>query len=398
MPLRSPFHDRTSALCESHRWKDWSGYLAVCHYGPCHTPEYFAYRHACGLLDVTPLFKYLVTGRDAGRFLSFVLTRDVDRLRVGRVAYVTWCDERGRLLDDGTVTRLDGDRYRLTAAEPSFAWLDRHSRGFDVAIADVGREVCALALQGPTSRAVLAAATDADLERLPFFGHVRADLDGNPVELTRTGYTGDLGYEIWMENDRALPVWDALTAHGRDHGLVPAGLDALDMTRVEAGFVLAGVDYTSAKDCLADHQASTPDELDLGWTVRLDRDPFVGQDAIRAERAAGSRFAFVGLDVDWVELEERFAALGLPPDVPPSAWRDPRPVYADAAGRRQVGRATSGTFSPTLKRNLALATVESRYAAPGTRLRIEATVEYERCTVTATVAPRPFFDPPRKRA
>lgn len=398
MPVGTPFHPRTSALCASLQWKDWAGYHAVEHFGACHAPEYVAFRHACGLIDVTPLFKYLVAGPDAARFLSYVLTRDVTRQKVGRVAYVTWCDPRGRLLDDGTVTRLDDDRYRLTAAEPSFAWLMRHTTGFDVTIKDISAEVAALALQGPTSRAVLAAATDADLDRLRFFGHVKASLDGHPVELTRTGYTGDLGYELWMENGHALPVWDALISHGADHGLTPAGLDALDMTRVEAGFVLAGVDYTSAKDCLIDPQTSTPDELDLGWTVQLDRDPFIGQDALREERHRGRRHAFVGLDVDWVELEGKFAALGLPPDVPASAWRDPRPVYAKGDARRQVGRATSGTFSPTLKKNLALATVEASFAAPGSRLAIEVTVEYERRTVTATVVPRPFFDPARKRA
>jgi len=398
MPLPTPFHARTSAACRSHLWKDWAGYLAVRSYDAHHDPEYFAFRHSCGLLDVSPLFKYEISGPDAATFLSFVLTRSVTKMRVGRVAYVTWCDDRGRILDDGTVTRLDDRRFRMTAAEPTFAWLSQHARGFDVHIVDVSASVAALALQGPTSRAVLATASDADLDGLRFFGQTTATIAGHAVEITRTGYTGDLGYEIWMPNDAALPVWDALVSDGADHGLMPAGLDALDMTRIEAGFLLQGVDYGSVKDCLTDAQASTPDELDLGFTMQLDREPFVGQAALREERRRGSRWAFVGLIVDWVELEAHFQALDLPPDVPTAAWRDARPIYSADSGGKQVGRATSGSFSPTLKQNLALATIDPKFAAPGTRVRIEVTVEYERRTVSATVTPRPFYDPPRKRA
>ena len=396
MPFPTPFHPRTSALCDSYRWKEWAGYHAVCSYDTCHGPEYHALRHACGVIDVSPLYKYRVAGRDAARFLSRVLCRDAARLRPGRVAYTTWCDDQGKILDDGTLTCLEPSLYRLTAAEPAYQWLLRHTRGLEVTVEDRSAAIATLAVQGPTSRALLAQVSDAAVDALNFFAHTRAVVDGVPVEITRTGYTGDLGYEVWMENRHALAVWDALFARGADHGLMAAGLDALDVTRVEAGFVLHGVDYHSARDCIVEAQKSTPYELDLGWTVHLDRAPFVGQGALRAERERGPQSAFVGLDLDWEQLERLFAEHGLPPNVPAGAWRDARPVY-DRSGR-QVGRATSGCFSPALKKNLALATVDAAQAGPGTRLRIEVTVEYERRTVDATVVRKPFFDPPRKRS
>lgn len=395
MPIPTPFHERTAPLCTSHLWKEWAGYLAVRSFDTCHEPEYIAFRHACGLLDVSPLYKYRVTGHDAGRFLARVVCRDVRRLRPGRVTYTTWCDEDGKVLDDGTVTRLEDAVWRVTSAEPALAWFTRHARGFDVQVEDVSATLAALSLQGPTSREALAAAAGAAVRPLRFFGHLHATIAGRPVDVTRTGYTGDLGYEVWVDRADALAVWDALVEAGAPHGLLPAGLDALDMTRVEAGFVLQGVDYVSARAALIEAQSSTPAELDLDWTVDLDRDPFIGQDALRAEAERGRRHAFVALDVDWDELVLLYRAKGLPPAIPAAAWREARPVYA---GRQQVGRATSGTFSPTLKRNLALATVEARYAALGTRLAIEATVEYERHRVTATVCPKPPFDPERKRA
>lgn len=395
MPIPTPFHPRTSALCTSLRWKDWAGYHAVCSFGHCHEPEYLAIRHAAGLLDISPLYKYRVTGSDAERFLSFVLCRDASRLRVGQVAYSTWCDDRGKILDDGTVTRLAANEFRVTSAEPAFAWFSRQTRGLDVLIEDRTAAIAALAIQGPNSRRVLEDAIQDDLGSLRFFRHRHAQIGNTPVEITRTGYTGDLGYELWVDDDTALTSWDAITESGRSHGLRPIGLDALDMTRVEAGFILHGVDYVSAKDSLTLAQCSTPYELDLGWTVHLDRQPFIGQQALREEQQAGSAWAFVGLEVDWDDVERLFDEHQLPPDVPAAAWRDARPVYL---GRRQVGRATSGTFSPTLKKNLALATVESDLAAPGTRLEIEVTVEYERRRAVATVRKRPFFAPERKRA
>jgi aminomethyltransferase len=396
MPIPSPFHPRTSALCTSLRWKDWAGYHAVCSYDTYHEREYFAFRHAAGLMDVTPLFKYDVNGPDAATFLARVMVRDVSKLKVGQVTYCCWCDERGKLLDDGTVWRIDEQVFRVTAAEPCLAWFHRNARGLDVDIADVTERIAACSLQGPRSREILQHAVDADVEGLRFFRLTPARIDGFDAIVTRTGYTGDLGFEVWVDNEHACAVWDVLMEAGRPHGLLPAGLDALDMTRVEAGFIMNGVDYFSANHCLIESRMSTPDEAGLGWTVKLDRDPFVGQAALRAERERGPSKAFVGLEVDWDELAALYEGHGLPPEVCASAWREAVPVYAP--GGRQVGQATSGSWSPTLKRNLALATVASSSAAVGTELRIEVTVEYVRHRVRAIVRDRPFFDPPRKRA
>lgn len=395
MPVPTPFHPRTSALCTSFLWKDWAGYCAVRSYDINHEREYFAYRHAAGMLDVSPLFKYEVRGEEAAGFLAWVMARDIRKLKVGQVTYCCLCDENGKVIDDGTTARLAEDRYRVTSASPSLRWLQEHSRGFRIAIEDASESTASLAIQGPNSREVLKRATGADLDRLRFFRITDARLDGIEIQISRTGYTGDLGYEVWVKSELAVPIWDGLMAAGEPYGLLPAGLDALDVTRVEAGFILQGVDYYSSIRCPIEARKSSPFEIGLGWTVDLDRDLFIGQAALRAEKARGSRWALVGLDISWEELEEIYDDHGLPPSLPATAWRTPIPVYD---GGRQVGRATSGTWSPILKKNLALATVESRYEALGTRLRIEQTVEYERRTVTATVVKRPFFDPERKRA
>lgn len=396
VPIPSPFHARTSARCRSLRWKDWAGYHAVCSYQECHEREYFALRHAAGLLDVTPLFKYEINGPDAEAFLSRVMVKDIGKLGVGRVSYLCWCDEDGKVLDDGTVARFAEDSFRVTAAEPSLAWFLRNARGFDVTIEDSTDRIAAVSLQGPNARDVLKQVTDADLDGLGYFRLAPARVEGFDATITRTGYTGDLGYEVWVQNEHAVGLWDALVATGASFGLEPAGLDALDVTRVEAGFIMNGVDYFSANHCEIESRKSTPYEIGLGWTVDLDRDRFNGQAALVAEKARGVAWRFVGLEVDWDEYEALFARHGLPPSVPSGAWRTAVPVYTVRG--TQVGQATSGAWSPVLKKNLALASVKSAHAAVDTRLEIEITVEYVRERVTATVRKKPFFDPPRKKA
>ena len=287
--------------------------------------------------------------------------------------------------------------FRLTTGSPSLHWLLDHARGFDVDIEDVSMHLAALAIQGPTSRDCLAACAEGDVDRLRFFRVMTSRIGDVPVEISRTGYTGDLGYEVWIPAARALEVWDAITETGAGYGLCPVGLDALDMTRVEAGFVLQDVDYTSALRATIESRKSTPAEIGLASTVDLgdDREPFIGREALSAERARGPKWNLVGLDIDWEETEALFDKVGLPPELPSHAWRDPVPVYH---GGMQVGYATSGTWSPILKRNLALATVEARFGNIGRRLMIEHTVEYRRERVRARVVETPFFDPNRKRA
>jgi aminomethyltransferase len=398
MPIPTPFHERTQPLCSSYRWKDWSGYCAVCSYDTNHEREYFAFRETAGLLDVTPLYKYEVYGPDAGALLARMMVRDMSKLKVGRVAYTCWCDDDGKVIDDGTVSRLGETHFRVTAADPTLHWLQALSHGFDVTIEDSSARLAALALQGPTSRAILREATDAGsspIDALKFFGVTRSAISGIPVWISRTGYTGDLGYEVWVEREQALAVWDALMAAGQPHGIEPAGLDALDVVRIEAGFILLGVDYYSSHKVVLESRKSTPIELGFGWMVDLERGNFIGRDAIAAEMKRGPVWHLVGLEVSWEELEALYAGFNLPPSLPATARRDALPIYAEDG--RQVGQATSHTWSPLLKKYLAIASVRPGSEAKGTKLQIEHTVEYERRKVTATVAPIPFYDPERKR-
>ncbi|MFQ5489956.1 MAG: aminomethyltransferase family protein [Phycisphaerae bacterium] len=395
MPLPTPFHPRTSKLCQAMRWKEWAGYYAVCSFGSYHEREYFAFRHSAGLIDVTPLFKYDVGGPDAEAFLSRVMPRDIGRLKLGQVVYGGWCDNAGKMLDDGTVWRLDEASYRVTSTEPNLAWFKRCAVGFDVSIEDITDQIAAASIQGPCSREILKQVCDADMEGLRFFRLTPAKFDGFSGTITRTGYTGDLGYEVWVANADAPALWDRLMSAGKAYGMEPAGLDAMDMTRVEAGFLLNGVDYFRADQCLIESRKSTPYEMGLGWAVHLDRDAFNGQAALREEKQHGPVKQFVGLEIDWDEYEALFARHGLPPEVCSSAWRSAVPVYGPGGG--QVGQATSGTWSPLLKRNLALATVQSPFASTGQTLRIEVTAEYVRHQIKATVCKKPFFDPPRKK-
>ena len=396
MPVPTPFHARTSKHCTSMRWKEWAGYFAVCSYDTCHEREYYALRHGVGMIDVTPLFKYDVRGPDAGRFLARVTVRDMTKLRLGRVSYCCWCDDQGKVIDDGTVTRMGRDWFRVTSAEPSWAWFHRFSGGFDVAIEDVSTQVAALSLQGPTSRGLLMACCGEKIGKLKFFRMMRTQMGGFEAIVTRTGYTGDLGYEIWVAQSDALALWDLLIKEGAAFGLEPCGLDAMDVTRIEAGFVMNGVDYFSAHHCLLESRKSNPYEMGLGWTVQLDRAPFNGQKALLDAKNQPAQWVFAGLEVVWDDYEELCASYGLPPQVSSAAWRDGVPIYA--SGNRQIGYATCGAWSPILKKSLALATVKADYGGLGSTVHMEVTVEYTRHKVRAKVVPTPFYNPPRKRS
>ncbi len=315
-------------------------------------------------------------------------------LAVGRVAYTCWCDTNGKVIDDGTISRLAEDQFFVTAAEPTLSWMSRLGRGFDVELADVSEQTGALSLQGPTSREVLRQCSDADLDRLRFFQTIGAKLDGMEVQISRTGYSGDLGYELWCDARDALRVWDALVAVGRDYGIEPAGIEALDMVRIEAGFIMLGVDYYSAPRVTIDARRSSPYEIGLDRLVKLDREPFIGQEALRAEAARGAEWRLVGLEADWLALERLYEGYGLPPGLAPAACRDGVPLYSKG---EFVGQATSTVWSPLLKRYIGLASVKARYAALGSKLELEHTALYERRTVGASVVERPFFEPDRKR-
>jgi len=379
-------------------WKEWSGYYAVKTYEVVHTPEYFAFRHAAGLLDVTPLFKYRVTGADASKFLSRVMVKNINKLKEGRVSYCCWCNDAGKVIDDGTVMHISENEFFITSADPSFLWLSRFTRGYDVQMEDVTDSIAGLALQGPTTREVLRQCTDVDMDNLKFFAVTKGKIDGLDVRISRTGYTGDLGYEIWTENKNALHLWDTIMDAGKNYDIIPAGLDALDMTRIEAGLILKGADYYNASHVLIENRKISPYELGLGWTVNLDREPFNGQVALRAEKENGSTWATVGLDINWPELETIYNSYALPPEVSSEAWRTSIPIYDNSDHNKQIGYATSGTWSPTLKKNIAIATIQKEYAKPGTKIQFEITVEHSRHLVSAIVGKTQFFNPERKRS
>jgi len=391
----TPFHPRTAALMESQMWRRWAGHMVASSYELLHDREYHAIRSAAALLDVSPLYKYLVTGRDAAKLLDRVVIRNVAAAKTGQVLYTCWCDEAGKVIDDGTVSRLGEQSFRLTAAEPAFRWLHLNATGFDVEIRDVSASTAALALQGPNSRVILQQLTEHDLGGVRYFRLIETRLKNIPVTISRTGYTGDLGYEIWVDATNALPLWDALIAAGTPYGITPCGILALDMARIEAGLMLLDVDYVSAHRALIEGQKSSPYELNLGWAVDLAKERFVGQAALAAEHQRGPQWQFVGLDVAWDSLEQLYADVGLPPRLPAAAWRTSAPVYADGA---QVGYATSGCWSPLLKQYIALAHLQSPYAAPGHQLAMEVTVEHRRKQALVTVVKTPFFNPDRKRA
>jgi aminomethyltransferase len=395
MLKETPFHPRTAALMEGQAWRRWAGYVVASAYELSHEREYHAVRSAAALFDVSPLYKYLIRGRDAARLLDRIVTRDVAACKVGQVLYTPWCDARGKVIDDGTVSRLDDTTFRMTAADPSIRWLHLNATGLDVAIEDVSERTAALSLQGPNARAILELASGQPLTALKYFRLTTGKIRGVPVTISRTGYTGDLGYEVWIDAAQALAVWDALVEVGTGYGITPAGMLALDLARNEAGLLLIEVDYISAHHAVIDAQTSTPFELSLGWTVALDKERFIGQDALRAEHARGPAWRFVGIEIDWVSLERLYADVGLPPKLPTTAWRTSVPLYV---GGQQVGYATSGCWSPLLKRYIALAHVEARYGDPGTALEMEVTVEHRRRRATAVVRPLPFFNPERKRA
>jgi aminomethyltransferase len=364
-------------------------------YDPHPDREYAAVRSSAALFDVSPLHKYLIGGPDAARLLDRMVTRDVTRCAVGQVLYTPWCDARGKVIDDGTLARLDERTFRLTSAEPNERWLHMNAVGLDVTIEDVSERTAALALQGPLSRTILQRMSPADLGALRYFRLTHTTLRDVPVTITRTGYTGDLGYELWVDAGRALDLWDALVETGTSYGLTPAGVWALDLARIEAGLVMLDVDYVSAHHALIEDQQSSPFELGLGWTVSLEKGPYNGRRALRDEKARGAAWGFVGIEVDWTSLERLYAARGLPPQLPTVAWRASAPVYVGGA---QVGYATSGCWSPLLKQYLALAHLRAPHGAPGTAVRLEVTVEHRRERADAVVRKLPFYDPERKRA
>lgn len=398
MSVGTAFHPRTAPLNRKMQWREWSGYYASSVYADAHDIEYNAIREAAALIDVSPLYKYRVTGPDAPRLVNRVITRDATKLGVGQVYYTPWCDEHGKVIDDGTVHRLAETEYRWTAADPQYRWLTMNARGLDIHVEDETEAIAAVALQGPFARAVLEAATGERFAGLGYFRRRPSKLAGVAVDVSRTGYTGDLGYELWIPAEHAVEAWDVLMDAGAAYGIRPAGMLALDVVRLEAGLILLEVDYTSARHARNPEQNYSPYEIGLGRLVDLKKADFVGKLALTREAAAtGTKRRLVGVTLDWYGIEGLYSDQDLPPAISASVDRSPKPVFGGRSGS-QVGKVTSLGWSPILKQAIGLASVPSTYEAPGSKLQVEWSVEGRRGRVEATVVRTPFLDLARKRA
>jgi len=391
----TPFHERTSKLCLPQNWRRWAGYLIAGSYELTLDREYWAIRNAAALIDVTPLMKYIIKGKDASRLLNRVVTRDIDKLKVGQVYYTGWCDDEGKMIDDGTVSRLDESTYRLTSADPNLRWLSMNAVGLEVEITEVTDDVAALSFQGPNSKVILNKVTNESVDGLKYFRLMKNKINGIDVAVSRTGYTGDLGYEIWMGAKDALTIWDTLMDAGEVYGITPVGILAMDMARVEAGLFMIEVDYTSTGHAWIEPQKSSPFELGLDWTVALDKQGyFVGRRALEREKREGSAWKLMGLEVEWEGMERLFKDVGLPPQIPGMAVRRSLPILV---GNVQVGYASTSTWSPLLKKYIALAHLQKPYYEVGTNVRMEITVEHHRQHAPAKVVKLPFYEPEWKR-
>ena len=395
----TPFHKRTSRLSLPQNWRRWAGYLVPGSYELTLDREYWAIRNAAALIDVTPLIKYIIKGRDAAALLHRVTTRNIYKMSVGQVYYTGWCDEEGKMIDDGTISRLDETTFRLTAAEPNLRWLSMNAVGMNVEIREVTDDVAALSFQGPNSRKVLNKVTDTPVDGLKYFRLMKNRICGRDVTVSRTGYTGDLGYEVWMDAVDALAIWDGLMDAGADYGIAPVGILAMDMARVEAGLFMLEVDYTSTTHAWIEPQKSSPFELGLDWTVALDKEGyFVGRRALERDaelaRREGSAWKMMGLEVEWEGMEKIYRQVGLPPQIPGMAVRGSLPVMA---GNAQVGYASTSTWSPLLKKYIALAHLQKPYYEVGTNVRMEITVEHHRQHAPAQVVKLPFYEPEWKK-
>ena len=395
----SPFHERTAALNETGLWSHWAGHLAANRYQVSDKFEYFAVRNAAGIFDTSPLFKYRIAGRDAERFLAGILARDIRACAPNHAQYTTWLDDRGFVLEDGVIQRRGPDEYLLTSAEPNLAYLTDRVGRLSVTVGDVSLDIGALAIQGPRSRPVLERLVPTVAE-VPFFGITTGEIGGVPVTVTRTGYTGDLGYEVWMASSDALAVWDALWDSFDGQGVLPYGLAALYMLRIEAGLLLLGKDFDSSRYAFNDAHRSTPLELGWAWMFKglTDDDrAFIGRRALEREISDhASRWKMSGLVVDWEDYDRVYGDAGLIPPKAHAPVHEDWMVYDDAGSR--VGFATSFMYSPILQRHIALARVRPDLARSGTRVQLEFTVDHHYEKVAAHVARLPLYNPERKTA
>lgn len=395
----TPFHARLSELNDQHLYTHWQGTLSPLRYSHAPKHEYFAVRNSVGVFDTSPLYKYAVTGPDAERLLQGALVRDIRTCRPGQAHYTAWCDDRGFVMHDGVVFRHSADEFLLTAGRPAMSWFQELGSGMRVELEDVTERYAMLAVQGPRSRTVLAGLMP-EAETLGYFDHVPAKVAGAGVTLSRTGYTGDLGFEITVAADDAVAVLDAVLEAGRPHSIRPFGEEALMTLRIEAGLPLVDIEWHDARLTFSDADCVTPKELGFGWMLRGVRDGsrrFVGSEAIRRELVDGtSRWATTGIVVDADDWDRLYREADLFPPKSEHPWPYESMILDD--DRAEVGYCTSFVYSPMLQRHIGIARVRPDLAAAGTDLRLELAVNHHNTTVRVATTSMPFFDPERKRA
>ncbi len=381
--LRSPFYPRQADLDRLNQWHDWKGYASADGFYDT-TLEYFSIRNSTGVFDLTPMTKYRITGPDALDYLNRLVTRDMAKIKPGRVAYAVWCDDEGQVIDDGTIFHLKQGEYRLCSQERHMAWLQAAAIGMDVSIVDETEEICGLAVQGPTSFSVLQAMGLDGIENLRPFGLDTYDFQGTELMVSRTGFTGDLGYELWTTPDNALNLWDALFAAGELYGIRAIGTDALEHSRIEAGFIAAYIDFLPAHVTVRSGRSRSPLELGLDWLVDFKKPNFNGRRALAEEKRKGSNWRLVKLDIEGnKEAHNSY-------------------IYPKKGGGKEIGFITSAMWSPVCKQNIAIGTVRAPHGKVGDKLYVEVYYQREmhwsRVMAEATVVDKPFWDPPRKRA
>ncbi len=379
--LQTPFHSRVSAACEMNLWEDWKGYTTPVAYSNVEL-EYFAMRNSASIFDITPMTKYRITGADGHAYLDRLVTRNLKNLDVGRVMYTAWCNDEGKVIDDGTIFHVNDDTFILCAQERHLDWMEWSALGFDVKIEDVTEEIAALSFQGPTSCAILKIMGLTGVENLKPFDLQHYPFGQTQLMVSRTGFTADLGYELWIEPDHAEALWDALMAAGRDYNVKPVGAEALQIARVEAGFIQAGVDFVPAEQEVRVERSRSPYELGLGWLVHLKKPNFNGQQALKEEKLKGSRFRFTRLDVQGNKPAEN--------------------SFIFNRQNKVVGMVTSAAWVPTAKRNVAFASLEMPWGKPGNELWAEIyylrELKWARVLEKCTVIEEPIFDPERRHA
>ena len=393
----TPFYERLAPLNETGLWSHWSGYLVPRKFRMDDKVEYFAVRNSAALFDTSPLYKYRISGADAERFLAGVLVRDIRVCRDGQAQYTVWCDDRGYVVEDGVVFRMSSDEFMLTSAEPNFAYFRNLVGSLRVSIEDISADFGALAVQGPRARQILELLAPEVVD-LKFFEHAEMKVGDVPVRISRTGYTGDLGYEIWVASGDANRLWDVVATASEGYGVLPAGQNVLVMTRIEAGLILIGVDFHSSRFALTDNERTTPTELGLGWMLgglaKSDR-RFVGRKAIEREIAdKASRWKTVGLVIDWQDWNRVYERAGL---IPP---KDITPVTGEImlydVDGQQIGYTTSMMYSPILQRHIAIGRVQPHLSPVGSHVHVERTIHHHYTSVKATVTKSPLFNPARK--